>query len=125
MTLSHFPVMLFDSALRARTTTSAGMRSVLWQDKSHANTTSSTTSDATNAYQTGAAKQEKFQGKLWPIVSLKFGFSRTKAQGVRRYLKDNVRGIAMDNLKGQCSHGHSCKNSTQQILQAIIEERQS
>jgi hypothetical protein len=97
------------AALRARTPTSAGMLHVI--------------SNATKAdkYIKGAKKQRVVQNKLWFLAQARFGFKKKSAENLHRYLEVNSRKIAEDNLRGQCTHGHSCKNGARATLQAIID----
>ena len=124
------------SVLRARTPTSAGMLNVFldW-DSSGAIGSSSNSGNNTKSgsapkvqldppyrkYQKGAMKQKPFQNKLWKVVEFVFGVTPSGVRELRKYLKDNIVGIAKDNLEGQCSAGHSCKNSSQVMLRSIVE----
>jgi hypothetical protein len=107
-------LQLTPTALRARTPTSAGMLNVLWHQKNH-------TSRMTKNYLAGASKQHIFQERLWLVVDQVFGFSQETAREVRQYLQHHMRAIAHDNLQGQCTEGHSCKNTSQELLQTIVE----
>lgn len=108
-------INLFPTALRARTPTSAGMLNVLLgkQGKIDRN------------YVKGAKKQEAIQDKIWELTTPRFGFSLDHAVRLRQYLKDNMLAIAKDNLEGQCSSGHSCKESSKLLLQSIIDDPDS
>jgi hypothetical protein len=99
-------------ALRARTPTSAGMLNILWGGNY--------TSKMNKKYAQGASKQHSFQDQLWLVAEKLFGFSRETARDLHKYLEENMLAIATDNLKGQCTEGHSCKNSSQELLQAIV-----
>ena len=114
---------LVPGALRARTPTSAGMWNVLW--RSEDNSTHSVQAQGPNRYLSGAAKQQVHQEKLWQAVQMFFGMSREQGKDIREYVKQHLRLIAADNLKGQCTKDHSCKNSTQQILKKIIESSEN
>lgn len=117
-------VALNPSVLRARTPTSAGMLNVLWknsgstgQGKSHEIAT--TSNPLYKKYESGARKQQKFQELLWKTTHYFFGLDTHRVRILRQYLLDHMVDIAKDNLQGQCSAGHSCKNSSQVILQSI------
>ena len=69
----------------------------------------------------GAKEQEAFQYPLWRTVEDGFGFSEDGAHKFHSHIHKNMRAIAMDNLKGQCTAGHSCKQSSKDILQLIID----
>jgi hypothetical protein len=124
-------VELNPSVLRARTPTSAGMMNVLWDWDAtfHILNDTSDTGDKTHRYgetnsiyqkyKEGALKQLPYQEKLWEIVNYFFGLSSERVRDLRRYLSDNMAAIASDNLQGQCSAGHSCKNGTRLKLRTI------
>lgn len=48
-----------------------------------------------------------------------FKVSRKKAKKTREFIVGNVGKIAEDNLKGQCTPGHSCKNGTWAVLKSM------
>ena len=102
-------------AVRARTTTSAGMANVV---------TGKEDIDKANGFRR-KAKNKNFirqyfrQDSLWAILSTKFTISRDEVKVARAIIIDRETEIAQDNLKGQCTGGHSCKNSTKKILQTL------
>ena len=104
-------------AFRARTTTSAGMANVV---------TGKEDIDKSNGFRR-KAKNKNFirqyfrQDSLWAILSNQFSISRDGAKLVRAICINREHEIAKDNLKGQCTGGHSCKNSTKKILDQITE----
>ena len=104
-------------AVRARTTTSAGMANVV---------TGKEDIDRANGFRR-KAKNKNFirqyfrQDSLWAILSSKFFISRDGAKLARAICINRETEIAQDNLKGQCTGGHSCKNSTKKILVQIAE----
>ena len=57
---------------------------------------------------------------LWKVVSSLFGYTMGTFQKFHFYLDSHLQAIALDKLNGQCTSGHSCKKSSQLILQAII-----
>ena len=88
-------------AIRSRTLTSAGMRHVLLERK--------------------YVPKEELREKFWQLAYLRFRLNMTEAISTRRYLLDHVADIATENLHGQCTTGHSCKQQAQQDLEAYVE----
>jgi hypothetical protein len=105
---SFVPMMM--GALRARTPTSAGMLNLVVNGTS-----------LNKKYISGATKQKGVQNQLWWAAKRLFGFSKRNARDINSYMKDRVKEIAKDNLDGQCTQGHSCKNSSQILLQSILQ----
>ena len=117
------------------TITTAGMLNVLWNGESgNSGTTvggNKTAKSKNNSkdpkiynnkkYVRGASKQKQYQSPLWEVTKLLFGFSKHTAIHVHKYLSNHMLGIASDNLAGQCTKDHSCKNSTQMLLQTIVD----
>lgn len=87
---------LTPGALRARTTTSAGMNNVITGDARI---------DKNNAF--NRIKNKQFvqqyfkQDQLWEGLSVVFAVSREEAQFARTTLVQRMQEIAEDNLKGQ------------------------
>jgi hypothetical protein len=108
-------VNLLPTALRARTPTSAGMLNIMLKEKGTAD----------RQYEKGALHQKHVQEKLWKLIGQKFGFLPETAARLHDYLKANMQSIAADNLEGQCTDGHSCKNSSKILLQTIIDRPES
>lgn len=104
-------ISLFPTALRARTPTSAGMLNVLLGQKVQVD----------RRYMKGAQQQETVQSQLWSATTPRFGFAPENGSRLRTYLKEHLGRIAADNLRGQCSAGHSCKESSKILLQAIVD----
>mmetsp|Transcript_24029 Transcript_24029/g.56809 ORF Transcript_24029/g.56809 Transcript_24029/m.56809 type:complete len:215 (+) Transcript_24029:890-1534(+) len=99
------------AAIRARTPTSAGMLNVVVNGTSF-----------NRNYLKGAHQQREIQHKLWYVSKRLFGgFSKKKARTIHTYFDSHIRDIASENLDGQCTHGHSCKNSSQILLRSIME----
>ncbi|KAL7531588.1 hypothetical protein ACHAXR_008698 [Thalassiosira sp. AJA248-18] len=108
---------LVPGAVRARTTTSAGMSNVVTGQKDF---------DKSNALKSGTKNkkliQQYFQQeKLWKGLSLLFSVSRHEAIYARSVIVQRMNEIAEDNLRGQCSAGHSCKDGTQSVLKRMAE----
>ena len=137
-------VELSPSVVRARTPTSAGMLNVLWDWNSttpstpiHDALNTTIRNDATDesirrrhqstvgtnamyeTYKAGAMKQKRYQQEMWEMAIHMFGLSPGRIRHIKRYLTGHLASIARDNLQGQCSAGHSCKNGTRTILQRI------
>jgi hypothetical protein len=112
-------LILKPGSLRARTATSAGMLNVILKNKNESLVSADT---ETEKYAVGAAKQKGYQDRLWTVALSSFGFLNDEARDLCRYFKEHLRAIAIDNLKGQCTGGHSCKNTTRLALQAIIDD---
>jgi hypothetical protein len=106
-------VNLIPTALRARTPTSAGMLNILL--KANKGGTNRKYEKA------GAGNQAGLQFRLWQLIETVFGFTEESARRVHSHLERNMRAIAIDNLKGQCTTGHSCKESSKLTLETIIE----
>ena len=87
-------------AVRSRTPTSAGMKDTQLE------------TELFNA---------KAINMLWSILERLFYVDRSKARETNAYVQSHLQEIARENLVGQCTTGHSCKNSSVEILQKIIE----
>lgn len=60
--------------------------------------------------------------RLWEHkIEENFGIQTHKVKEVVDYLAANYLATIQDNLKGQCTHGHSCKLSTMEKLQMTID----
>lgn len=90
----------YPAALRSRTATSAGMSRVeaTSKDKMYDNQTET----------------------LWSFVTRDFGILQEDAKATSRYIKSNLPSILEDNLKGQCTFGHSCKDSSKEKLTSLL-----
>ncbi len=93
-------------ALRSRTATSAGMRNVKMNivDKEEL---SRHTVPIDNKH-------------LIRVLQQGFHVGIDKMKQVNGYMQSHVVEIAADNLLGQCTHGHSCKNSTREALEELV-----
>jgi hypothetical protein len=87
-------------AIRSRTFTSAGMRHVLLEQR--------------------LIPKRTLHTKLWTLASQRFQFNETTAKETKDYLLQHGAAIALDNLKGQCTTGHSCKKQAQEALHAYL-----
>jgi hypothetical protein len=68
-------------------------------------------------------KQLSNQGNFWAALSQLLSVSIKDAQYARSVVLERMHEIALDNLKGQCTGGHSCKNATQLILGRLAGEK--
>jgi hypothetical protein len=94
-------------AIRARTPTSAGMAHLV-QEHSH------------KKMYKHATSQSAFQYKIWEAAEPLYRLDRKQVIQTKKYLKQHLAAIAADNLKGQCTKGHSCKQDAKIILQQIL-----
>ncbi|CAJ1947781.1 unnamed protein product [Cylindrotheca closterium] len=86
-------------ALRSRTWTSAGMMRV--------------EADA----QVGSPEVIR---KLWLLLHKRFAVEPERVKELMKYFEANRKEIAQENLLGQCTTGHSCKDSAKQALQSYM-----
>ena len=92
-------------AIRSRAPTSAGMLGVL-------------------------AKPEQLHPEwwvnyaFWNMLHESFGLQRPQIRWIQNYLSDHLIEIAQDNLLGQCTTGHSCKDKARVALQELLASRQ-
>eukprot|EP00578_Thalassiosira_sp_NH16_P017051 CAMPEP_0181126456 /NCGR_PEP_ID=MMETSP1071-20121207/27644_1 /TAXON_ID=35127 /ORGANISM="Thalassiosira sp., Strain NH16" /LENGTH=380 /DNA_ID=CAMNT_0023212069 /DNA_START=586 /DNA_END=1725 /DNA_ORIENTATION=- len=105
---------LVPGAVRARTTTSAGMNNVV---------TGNAYADRMNGIQNlPQDKQSKLitqyfhRRELWRALGDLFLISKEAARFAKSIIVERTNEIALDNLRGQCTPGHSCKNETRAIL---------
>ena len=102
-------------AVRARTTTSAGMSNVITGDKDI---------DKTNAFKKRGklkrlVEQSVKQYQMWAILARDFSIPAQDAQFARSLIVGRMQYIAEDNMRGQCTAGHSCKNRTREVLEKM------
>lgn len=98
-------------ALRARTPTSAGMDHVLISEH---------TEDSFPMQQLRNSKWRHSQDAVWESLSALFGVKATDIWSVRAYINDAFALIVRDALTGQCTRGHSCKDSSREVLQRLF-----
>lgn len=92
--------VLEEEAVRSRTPTSAGMKNV------------------------GIGKLNYTAEEIdaqWEYMLETFGVRRERAAAANKYIHTHLVSILQDNLNGQCSHGHSCKEKARQQLLSMIE----
>ncbi|CAB9521720.1 expressed unknown protein [Seminavis robusta] len=119
-------------AVRARTPTSAGMQRVeMEQEEQDNDTTTNNTTTTKNNKKKKKKKHHKptpphvssFRMYLyWDLLHDDFGVLREQIKYTNRYILDHLVPIAKDNLQGQCTSDHSCKNETKDKLLKIIAE---
>mmetsp|Transcript_30282 Transcript_30282/g.34850 ORF Transcript_30282/g.34850 Transcript_30282/m.34850 type:complete len:418 (-) Transcript_30282:371-1624(-) len=103
------------SSLRARTTTSAGMKGI----KVDATRKNASIEDLNTDFH-----KRKVEEDAWNLDLLdNFHLKRDIMEKVNVYFREPsvVKNIAMENLRGQCTQGHSCKVSSKEKLQRIID----
>jgi hypothetical protein len=59
------------------------------------------------------------QDELWVQLMNLFGITKEKATSARRTLMDKQSTLAMENLKGQCIKGFTCKDTSRNMLQHL------
>ena len=89
-------------AIRSRTWTSAGMQGV------------------SLAARDGRYQEKEVTQKLWALAGKSFGVTKSEVKKMQQFLIQNKKRIAQENLIGQCSSGHSCKDSAKEELRKII-----
>lgn len=104
---------LSPGAIRARTTTSAGMNNVVTGNEALDNKQHGIKRTRNNKR---LAEQIHHQGQMWEQYQSIFSISYEQVRGVRSLLLDRSHEIAEDALTGQCSKGHSCKESAKKLL---------
>ena len=93
-------------AIRSRTWTSAGMYNIDILEKNIIH----------------GIDQKELTKKLWALSKSNFGIDKTKVKETQNYLIKNKKMIAYENLLGQCTNGHSCKDKAKEELNSIIAE---
>jgi len=96
------------AAFRSRAMTSAGMHNI------EANGIPTSLSGIPDRFQ-------KFSTKLWKSMDVSFGIDPREAKVAADFMMGNYVNTVRDNLKGQCTHGHSCKESSLEKLLRTID----
>jgi hypothetical protein len=78
-------------AIRARTPTSTGMENII---------------EVSNR---GMSEEAKNTMDRLPVLQIDYNISRGGLQWLNKYMEEHVVDISTENLKGQCTPGHSCK----------------
>ena len=102
--------MLSPASIRARTITSHGMMNVMVSE-----------GETREVYRYVANQIEK-QDVLWSGIEEYMHITKKDSARAKDYIKSHQAAIAADNLKGQCTKGHSCKHSTQEVLQNLAKK---
>jgi len=102
--------MLSPASIRARTITSHGMMNVMVSE-----------GETREVYRYVANQMEK-QDVLWSGIEEYMHITKEDSARAKDYIKSHQAAIAADNLKGQCTKGHSCKHSTQEVLQNLAQK---
>lgn len=110
--------ILVPCAIRGRTPTSAGMQFVLGPKHTSYLSPESEAALGLHRIETLHARQ----GMMWDTVVRRFQIPKASIAQLRMFLTEHLNGIAKDNLDGQCTPGHSCKNSSRVILKELLQE---
>jgi hypothetical protein len=92
-------------AIRSRTLTSAGMSGV------------------NPAKREGGRQPKELTEKLWGFSKQAFGVTKTSVKDTQDFLNQNKALIAEENLKGQCTEGHSCNYAAKKKLRKIADAK--
>ena len=98
---------LSPASIRSRTVTSHGMLNVRAEDGL-----------VGEGYKLLEGQMEK-QDDLWTGIEQYMHIMTRNASETKKYMKEHLAAIAADNLKGQCTKGHSCKDSTKTVLKNL------
>jgi hypothetical protein len=105
-------------ALRARAPTSAGMKDVV--PTTMTNTTIGTSKDLKNALRRGPEEEESQQSQYWASLPKFFGLNPASIWAMRFRMEANLPAMVADGLIGQCTGGHSCKDSSTVALRSLL-----
>jgi hypothetical protein len=92
-------------AIRSRTPTSAGMRGVVAEE-----------ADFTAHLVHDVGKDPA----IWELLDKEFHVTHESTVKANQYLQTHFVQVVENNLSGQCTPGHSCKNSTKEALQKLL-----
>ncbi|KAL7576099.1 hypothetical protein ACA910_000879 [Epithemia clementina (nom. ined.)] len=93
--------------LRARTPTSAGMHRVI------------TSATSATAIEDEGPQFLKLHKAAWADLKTRFAIDVDELVKLRSEILNDLPAIAEDNMKGQCTRFHSCKESTKQELEQL------
>lgn len=106
------------AAVRSRTPTSAGMKDV----SSLVTLTTTINSNNKGTRQDNKNTDDTFeQNRWWDVLESNFGIIKTESIQTNQYLHSHLKEIALDNMKGQCTQNHSCKISSKEKLQQMVD----
>ena len=94
---------LMPSAIRERTPTSAGMAGLSTPHRNFS---------------------EGLLNRMWDKLYIMMRIRKDDAIQARRYLLCHLKEIAEENLMGQCTDGHSCKQRSQHQLRRLIRKQE-
>jgi hypothetical protein len=57
---------------------------------------------------------------IWELLLKDFHVTQEGSVKANQYLQSRGKNIVEDNLSGQCTPGHSCKNSTKKALLSLL-----
>lgn len=97
------------SVLLARTITAHGFKHVLPSTDPGTNSVALPTFDHA-------------QDEAWDYVKNVFNISKASAYHVSSFIRDNKEAILVDAFNGQCTSGHSCKQSTKRALGKMLDQ---
>lgn len=66
--------------------------------------------------------QDSAMGQAWHILRVGFHIDKQMAEKTKKFLSENKRQIAYENLIGQCKGAHSCKDKAKDHLQKLVED---
>ena len=101
---------LSPASIRARSVTSHGMMNVVVNE-----------GETMEVYKLVENQSQK-QDVLWDGIEEFMHITRAGSEQTKNYLEQHLSQIAADNLKGQCTKGHSCKDSTRVLLEKIAQQ---
>jgi len=96
------------SAIRSRTPTSAGMKDMAPTKKKMENLMR-------------MAAEFDADGTIIKRLGQMFGINEDTIQHTTTHIRDNLLFMSEDNLRGQCTKGHSCKVESKEALQQIVD----
>jgi hypothetical protein len=65
---------------------------------------------------------EELTGKLWELLQQRFTINHMRTMVTQSYLIEHQKQIAYENLLGQCTSGHSCKEQAKEELKRYVSE---
>lgn len=107
-------------SFRARTVTSSGMANIVTGNDNIDKNSNGLMQKKDNKQ---LIRQLDQQEKLWQGVASLFSITKASARDARSLVIARVNLIAADNLRGQCTAGHSCKENGKMLLSAMIQQR--
>ena len=107
---------LSPGALRARTATSAGMVNIITGNDGLDQRNNGLKQQNANEQ---LLQQSSKQDLLWKGVGRLFSVTKSSVRDIRTLIVSRMKYIAIENLKGLCTPGHSCKENGKFLLSAI------